>query len=161
FSLKDPGGDVMSASQLGTRVREILDGLNRGDRHRTWRPDTRQQFRLESLEERGLLTISATGFFSSTAAAGGNFHYTIALANASTSTSSIGTFWFAWTTNQDYMASQPITVSPPTGWIDRIVHSGSGDGYSIEFISADPNDNIAPGSTLNFGFESSDTPAEI
>ena len=40
--------------------------------------------------------IAASGVISSTPA-GSNFDYTIDLSNSSSSTASIGTFWYSWT----------------------------------------------------------------
>jgi hypothetical protein len=150
----------MSPSVFSARAREILSGLKRREGTNKRRPDTRQSLKLESLESRALLAISATGYISSVAA-GANFDYTIALTNSSASTSSIGTFWYAWTPGQDYLATKPIPESLPAGWVPQIFHSGTGDGYSIEFIASDPNAYLQPGNTLNFKFASADTPQSV
>jgi hypothetical protein len=150
----------MSAAHFGTRVHEILDALKLRDRHRKSRPEVLRSLKLETLEDRALLSISATGLIS-WAAAGANFNYTIALSNSSSSTSSIGTFWFAWAPGppgQDYLATHPISVTPPTGWTDSISHAGTHDGYAIEFIATDPNAYVMPGETMNFSFQSADAP---
>jgi uncharacterized protein YjdB len=116
---------------------------------------------VEALEERRLLaTINPSGVISSTPD-GSNFDYTIDLSNASTSTASIGTFWYAWIPGQDYLATNPISVTPPTGWIDNITEMGAGDGYAIQYISNSSTSNVQPGSSLNFGFTSADTPASV
>jgi hypothetical protein len=147
----------MSRTLFGSHVREILDALRQRKSDDKSRPKTRRSLKLESLEDRAILTISATGLISS-AAAGANFNYTIALTSSSSSTSSIGTFWFAWTPGQDYLATRPISVTPPPGWIGQITHAGTGDGFSIEFLAADPALYLKPGSTTNFSFQSADTP---
>ena len=93
---------------------------------------------LEFLEERRLLAnIIPSGVISSTPD-GANFDYTIALSNSSSSNASIGTFWYAWIPGQDYLATSPISVTPPTGWSDNITNMGSGDGFAIQFLSNQP-----------------------
>ena len=75
-----------------------------------------------------MATINASGVISSTAA-GADFNYTINLSNASSSNSGIGTFWYAWVPGEDFLATSPISVSPPAGWTDTITHAGPSDGY--------------------------------
>ncbi len=109
-----------------------------------------------------LATIIPSGVISSTPD-GSNFDYKIALSNSSASTASIGTFWYAWTAVpfQDFLATKPISVSPPTGWTDTVTNTGDSDGYAIEFISSGSAYNVQAGSTLDFGFTSADTPASV
>ncbi len=116
---------------------------------------------MEALEDRRLLAnIIPSGVISSTAD-GSNFNYTIALSNSSASNASIGTFWYSWVPGEDFMATNPISVSPPTGWTDSVTNMGSGDGYAILFISNGSSSNVQPGSSLNFSFVSADTPTEM
>ena len=115
----------------------------------------------EILEDRLLLaSIIASGVISSTPD-GSNFDYTIQLTNSSTSTASIGTFWYAWVPGGDFLATSPVAVTPPNGWSDNITHAGAGDGYAIQFISKGSSDNVLPGNSLNFAFTSADTPASV
>jgi hypothetical protein len=107
-----------------------------------------------------MANITASGVFSSTAF-GSNFDYTIALTNSASSTSAIGTFWYSWIPGQDRLATSPIAVTPPAGWSDQITHGGSGDGHGIQFTADSPTHDIQPGSSMNFSFESSDTPAGV
>jgi hypothetical protein len=117
--------------------------------------------RIEPLEPRALLaTISASATISSTPVAGG-YSYTIALANSSTSNSAIGTFWFAWVPGQDYLATNPISVTPPAGWTDQVTNNGSADGYAIQFVSTNPANDVQPGSSMNYSFTSTDAPASV
>ena len=74
-----------------------------------------------------MATINASAVISSTAA-GPDFNDTITLSNASSSDSGIGTFWFAWIPGEDFLATSPISVSPPSGWSDNITNMGPGDG---------------------------------
>ncbi len=94
---------------------------------------------------------------------GSNFDYTIELKNSSSSTESIGTFWYAWIAVpfEDFLATKPVSVSPPTGWTETLTNIGSADGYGIEFVSSSPADNVPVGGTLDFNFTSADNPASV
>ena len=100
-------------------------------------------------------TINAGAVISSTAA-GPNFNYAITLTNASSSSSGIGTFWYAWVPGQDFLATSPLSVSPPPGWTDNITNAGAGDGFAIQFLANSPANDLQPGSSLNFSFTSAD-----
>jgi uncharacterized protein YjdB len=116
---------------------------------------------MEALEARRLLAnIIPSGVISSKSD-GSNFDYMIALSNSSSSGASIGTFWYSWVPGEDFLATAPTSVTPPTGWIDNVTSMGSGDGFAIQFISNGASDNVQPGSSLNFVFTSADTPAEL
>ncbi len=42
-----------------------------------------------------------------------------------------------------------------------ITHGGVGDGYAIQFDANSTVYDVAPGSSLTFGFQSADTPAQL
>ena len=85
-----------------------------------------------------MATINASATVSS-AANGSDFNYTLTLNNSSTSNSGIGTFWYSWTpAGQDFLATSPISVTPPAGWTDTITHGGASDGYAIQFVASSP-----------------------
>ena len=67
--------------------------------------------------------------------AGPDFNYTINLANASSSNAGIGTFWYAWVPGEDFLATSPISVSPPAGWTDNITNARPVDGFAIQFVA--------------------------
>jgi hypothetical protein len=115
---------------------------------------------LEFLEKRALMAnIMASGVISSVAA-GSNFDYTIQLTNSSASSSGIGTFWYALgPTSKDLLATRPVSVTPPVGWSGAILYGPP--GYSIEFLASSSAYDVEPGSSLNFKFESGDTPASV
>jgi hypothetical protein len=119
---------------------------------------------MESLEGRALLAnISPSAVISSTPD-GPNFDYSIMLTNPSSSDSAIGTFWYAWIAvpDQDYLATRPISVTPPAGWTDTITHHASGsDGYGILFTASSAASAVAPGSSLTFQFTSADPPSSV
>ena len=120
----------MPRSRLGTQVDRVFGGLTRRVRRaaRRFRPDPLPW--VEILEDRVLLAnITASGVISSKPD-GSNFDYTIELTNSSSSTASIGTFWYAWVPGEDFLATNPISVTSPTGWSGLITHAGR-DGYAI------------------------------
>jgi PEP-CTERM motif len=93
---------------------------------------------------------------------GSDFDYTIKLTNTSgLGNDSIATFWFAWVPGEDFLPTNPLSVSLPTGWTDKITHGGSTDGYAIQFDALSTASDLAPGSSLTFGFKSADTPKEL
>jgi hypothetical protein len=143
------------------RLHRRLSALASGAGHKK-RPERAHRFTgLESLERRDVpATINASGVFTATAA-GSGFNYTITLSNASSSDSGIGTFWYAWVPGKDLLATSPTSVNPPAGWTDTVVHSGSGDGYSIEFMSDSPLYDVQPGSSLSFSFQSTSSAQSI
>ena len=106
----------MPRSYLGRRLGQILGGIvSEPGPHRE---RSGRFLRVEPLESRALLAnIYPSGVISSTPD-GSDFQYTIALTNSSASDDSIGTFWFASVPGQDYLATNPISVTPPAGWTD-------------------------------------------
>jgi hypothetical protein len=118
---------------------------------------------VESLERRALLAnITASGVISS-APDGADTDYSITLSNSASSGAAVGTFWYAWIAvpNEDFLATRPISVTPPAGWTDTITNSGASDGYAILFSASSPASYVQPGSSLNFQFTSADTPASV
>ncbi len=108
-----------------------------------------------------MAALAASAVISSTPA-GSNFAYTINLTNSSSSTDNIGTFWYAWIPQpfEDFLATKPVSVTPPAGWTDTLTNIGSSDGWAIEF-NASGTAQVQPGSSLDFGFTSADTPASV
>ncbi len=173
----------MLRSYLGRRLEQILGSVASGSGSGPRRRRAGRFQVVETLDSRVLLSsIVATGgnsnsgssnTGSSTSAAivtsgvlsstpsGGDYTYTIALTNSSQSDTPIGTFWFAWSPGEDYLATIPLSVLPPAGWTDQIVSGGSGDGYSIEFNASNASNDIQPGGSLNFSFLSADTPTSV
>jgi uncharacterized protein YjdB len=113
------------------------------------------------LERRALLAnITPTAVISATPS-GANYTYTITLTDAKTSNATIGTFWYAWVPGQDYLATRPISVTPPTGWTANITNEGAHDGFAIEFTSSNASHNVPIGGSLTFKFTSADKPASV
>ncbi len=116
---------------------------------------------VEFLESRALLASLIPSGVISSAPDGANYEYTIALTNSSQGGTGIGTFWFAWVPGSDYLATNPISVSAPTGWTYTVSHSAPGDGYGIQFAASSSAYDLQPGSSLNFSFVSADAPASV
>jgi hypothetical protein len=151
----------MSRSVFFGPLHRVLGALAPADGHKKRQSRARQFTGLEYLEGRALMaTINPSAVISSTAV-GPDFNYTITLTNASTSDSGIGTFWFAWVPGEDFLATSPISVSPPAGWTDNITHSGPGDGFAIQFLANSSASDLQPGNSLTFSFTSADSPSAI
>ena len=146
---------------LGSRFDQVIGAMGGGRGPRPRRERVGRILGVECLESRALLAnIVASGVISSTSD-GSDYSYTIALTNSSQSDSGIGTFDFASVGGQDYLATNPLSVTPPTGWTDQVTNNGTGDGYSIEFTASDSAYDIQPGSSMSFSFTSADTPASL
>jgi len=79
--------------------------------------------------------------------------YSILLNNTGSTT--VGTFWYAWYPDLNYMAVLPTNVKSPSGWTDTITHGGSSDGYGIEWTATAPANDLAAGASLSgFSFDS-------
>ena len=77
--------------------------------------------------------LDATGVMSATQV-GADWDYTIKLTN--TGTEDIGTFWYSWVPGQGYLPTQPISMTPPTGWVDKLTDGPPPtDGYSIQAVA--------------------------
>jgi hypothetical protein len=99
------------------------------------------------------------------AAGGGLYNYTIKLNNASSSTASIGEFWFAWVPDNyayDLLPSSPTVTQAPAGWYYGVYNGNYyyPDGYSIQFYNFSGL-SLAPGASDTFKFTSADSPATL
>ncbi len=102
--------------------------------------------------------LSASGTISAATAGGGSYNYTIIVSNGVGASVSVGSFWYAWVPGQYYLPTAPSSVQVPTGWGDNIANS---DVSSIQYFASSSSFYISPGSTLSFGFTSTNTPAVI
>jgi hypothetical protein len=76
-------------------------------------------------------------------------------------TTEIETFWYSWVPGQDYMPVDPTGILSPTGWSAAApTHSGSGDGYAIQWTTT-TTPLTAGNSLAGFQFDSTATPAQI
>ncbi len=102
--------------------------------------------------------ILASGQLSATPGGGGTWDYTMVISDSASATSPIGSFWYAWIPGQFYLPTAPSSVQVPTGWSDAIVTAGAS---SIQFSASSSAYDINPGSSLTFGFVSTDTPTTL
>jgi hypothetical protein len=101
-------------------------------------------------------TLSASATISGTQISPGVYDYSIDLSNTGTTT--IGTFWFSWVPGAGFLSATPSDVWSPTGWTDAITNGGA----AIQWISNSSSSLLQPGWSLTgFGFESTETPAEL
>jgi hypothetical protein len=88
---------------------------------------------------------------------GGLYDYTIILNNTSSSVS-IGSFWYSWTPAISpffYLPSSPTSASAPTGWASAV------DGDSIQFAATSSANDLAPGNSTQFHYVASFSPAQL
>ena len=98
-------------------------------------------------DETGTATLTGTQ-------SGSLYDYTLTLDN--TGTVPIGTFWYAWIPGKFFLPSTPASATAPTGWTADIFKN-----YSIQYTANASADYLAGGSSLNFYFTSTDTPAAL
>ncbi len=151
----------MARSYLGRQFEQVVGAVTSRSTGRRRHERAGRFPGVERLEARALLASLAAGGVISSVADGANYNYTIALNNSSQSSSPIGSFLFASLPGADYLATQPISITPPSGWTGTISHSDSADGYGIEFVASSAAVEIQPGNSLNFSFESADAPASV
>jgi hypothetical protein len=97
---------------------------------------------------------SATATISDVAAGGGVFDYTITLHN--TGTTSLDSFWYAWTLNGNNLSTAITTPGSSLGWIDTALEGNT----SISWEGNSGN-TLAVGQSATFTFDSTETPSAI
>ena len=151
----------MSRTFFVRQLHRVLDALSPGSGHTRRRSWGRRFTGLEYLEGRALMaTINAYGVIGS-AAEGSHFDYTMKLTNSSSSNAGIGTFWYAWVPGEDFLATSPISVSPPVGWTDTITHSGSGRRLRHPVCCEQLGIRRTARQLDEFCVQSADTPASV
>jgi hypothetical protein len=107
-----------------------------------------------------LAQLAGTGVLVSTAQPSGQYVNTISIQNTGTTT--VGTFWFGWIPEINFLPSAPTDIMAPPGWYGYVIPDVTYDTYSIEWYSYLPLYNIAPGGSLSgFGFTSGDSPEAL
>jgi hypothetical protein len=97
---------------------------------------------------------SATATISGVAAGGGVFDYTITLHN--TGTTSLDSFWYAWTLSGNNLSAAISNPGSSLGWIDTALESNT----SISWEGNSGN-TLAVGQSATFTFNSTETPSAI
>lgn len=115
--------------------------------------------------------VPQANLYSKLDADGINYDYDIVLTNTLattatagvTSSTTIGTFWFAWIPGQDYLQFKPISTTSPAGWVALLTHvpNVATNGWAIQWKATSSASYIAVGSSLTFSFVSAETPASI
>jgi hypothetical protein len=139
-----------------------------------------RSFGIETLEGRTLLSVAAQTYTypgqptASTETASASivatqltsttYKYSVTVTDTAAATATtanqVGTFWYAWVPGADYLDTAPLSVSSPAGWTDQIVHGGSTDGYSIQWVAG--SNAIQAGKSLSgFTFTSSNSPTQV
>ncbi|HSV13615.1 MAG TPA: Ig-like domain-containing protein, partial [Tepidisphaeraceae bacterium] len=87
------------------------------------------------------------------------FHYDITVTD--TGTTNIGTFWFSWVPEENFLPTSPAAASSPAGWSATITGFGNSiDGAGIEWVAT--SNAITPGHSLSgFDFTTSDSPSAL
>ena len=58
------------------------------------------------------------------------------------------------------MAVSPTGIVSP-GWTANITNTGGSDGFAIQWIASSSVNDVAPGSSMDFSFDSTATPAAM
>lgn len=103
--------------------------------------------------------VNAQGLIASGTVSGsgsGPYTYNLSFSDAPSSTSPIGSVWYAWVPGAFYLPGVPTSASAPAGWTANI----SGD--SVQFVASSPANDITAGSTLSgFTYEAAFSPAQL
>ena len=97
---------------------------------------------------------NATATISGVAAGGGVFDYTITLQN--TGTTSLDSFWYAWTLSGNNLSTGITTPGSSLGWVDTALEGNT----SISWEGNSGN-TLAVGQSATFTFDSTETPSAI
>lgn len=93
-------------------------------------------------------TISGSG--------SGPYIYTLSFSDGASATSPIGSIWYGWVPNIDYLPGVPTSASTPSGWSYTI------SGASIEFYANSASSYIQPGHSLSgFSYMASFSPSTL
>ena len=97
---------------------------------------------------------SATATIYGVAAGGGSFDYTITLQN--TGTTSLDSFWYAWTQSGNNLSAAISSPGSSLGWVDTALTGATSISWEGNAGNA-----LAMGQSATFTFVSSETPTAI
>ena len=97
---------------------------------------------------------NATATISGVAAGGGVFDYTLTLNNTGTTT--LDSFWYAWTLSGNNLSTPISNPGSSLGWTDTAIEGNT----SISWVG-NTSDELAPGHSATFTFQSTETPTAI
>jgi len=96
----------------------------------------------------------ATATISDVAAGGGVFDYTITLQN--TGTTSLDSFWYAWTQTGNNLSTGITNPGSSLGWVDTAFTGNTSISWEGNGVNV-----LAAGSSATFTFDSTETPTAI
>jgi hypothetical protein len=96
----------------------------------------------------------AVATISGVAAGGGVFDYTITLYN--TGTTSLDSFWYAWTQSGNNLSAAITTPGSSLGWTDAALEGNTSISWE-----GNSGDALAVGQSATFTFDSTETPSAI
>ena len=97
----------------------------------------------------------ATATISDVAAGGGVFDYTITLHN--TGTTSLDSFWYAWTLSGNNLTTDISNPASALGWTDTAIEGNT----SISWEDSAGGHALAAGQSTTFTFDSTESPTAI
>src|ERR1700690_3938651 len=104
-------------------------------------------------------SVLAQGLIASGTVSGsgsGPYTYNLSFSDAPSSTSPVGSVWYAWVPGAFYLPGVPTSASAPAGWTATVFNN------SVQFAATSPADDITAGSTLSgFSYHATFTPAEL
>jgi hypothetical protein len=105
------------------------------------------------------LSVHAQGQIASGTVSGsgsGPYTYGLSFTDGASSTSPIGSVWYAWVPGFFYLPGVPTSASAPAGWTATV----SSD--SVQFVATSSANYIAAGSTLSgFSYQANFSPAQL
>ncbi len=138
----------MKSKNIHSKIRVILLGLGAAAVIATVAPTNVQAAEVAS----AVITATPIG--------AGEYQYSVTLADTGTTT--VGTYWFAWTPGDNFMPVSPTNVTSPAGWVETITSGGPSAGFAIQWKASGAASDLAAGDLLSgFSFDSTLTPAQL
>jgi hypothetical protein len=104
-----------------------------------------------SVHAQGLIvsgTVSGSG--------SGPYTYNLSFSDAASSTSPVGSVWYAWIPGAFYLPGVPTSAAAPAGWTAAV------DANSVQFVASSPTNAITAGSSLSgFSYQAAFSPAQL
>jgi hypothetical protein len=105
------------------------------------------------------LSVHAQGQIASGTVSGsgsGPYTYSLSFTDGASSTSPIGSVWYAWTPGLFYLPGVPTSASAPAGWTATV----SSD--SVQFVATSSANYITAGQSLSgFSYQAAFSPAQL
>ena len=93
---------------------------------------------------------------SSGSGSGPSYTYSLSFSDAPSSTSPIGSVWYAWVPGSFYLPGTPASASAPAGWTATV------DANSVQFFANSAANDIPVGGSLSgFSYQATFSPAQL